>query len=138
MDPINGYVMIDQFNDEFSRDIEPTYSSGMKDNFYLQNLRKVREWKYDGARRYEIPALSPSDVADESWKDAAKYADFTGEAIYRDAPRFDGAYTGERLTDRTARNDISAVDVARDGEICISGSQRQRISRLIKQGIPVG
>lgn len=116
MDPINGYVMIDQFNDEFSRDIEPTYSSGMKDNFYLQNLRKVREWKYERARRYEIPALSPSDVADESWKDAAKYADFTGEAIYRDAPRFDGAYTGERLTDRTARNDISAVDVARDGE----------------------
>lgn len=116
MDPVNGYVMIDQFNDEYSRDLEPTYSSGMKDNFYLQNMRRIREWKYESPVQYQIPAASPASVDDRAWSDAATYLDFTGEAIQRNAHRFDGAYSGIYLTDDTARNDIASVDVARDGE----------------------
>ncbi len=116
MDSVNKYVMCDQFNAEYSRDIEPTYTAGMKDNFYLQNMRKLREWKCTPSRHYEIPLLSPTGVNDVAWEQAAVYTDFTGEAIERNAPRFDYTYGKEKvmLTDKTGRNDIETVRVARD------------------------
>ena len=118
LDSVHKYVMVDAFNDEFSRDIEPTYSGNMKDNFYLQTFRNIREYKYEDAVHYLYEDLTPdlNDPDSAVWERASVFRDFTGECIERNFLRHDGDYSGIYLTDTTNRNDIDTVSVARDGE----------------------
>jgi hypothetical protein len=111
----NGFLMCDTFNDEFSRDIEPTKTSGMKDTAYLLTIRNLRDFKYNAAKHYSYPELtfSMDDFDETLWAGASKFRDFTGEAVTRDYSGLDGkAY----YYDESNRNDIDTVYAARDSE----------------------
>lgn len=118
LDSVNRFVMVDAFNDEFSRDIEPTYSGNMKDNFYLQTFRNIRTYKYAEAKHYvyDDVTVSIDDAQSALWDNASVYRDFTGECIERNFLRHDGDYSGVYLTDNTNRNDVDSVRVMKDGE----------------------
>ncbi len=104
-------VFVDQFDEEFSRDIEPM-KGGHGDNYYWQLIANVRRLK--GAP--PLPAASaPRSIrvsgSFEQWREVSpEFLDHTGETIARD---YDGA-AGLHYTNRTGRNDLVALKVARD------------------------
>ena len=103
----------DQYNDEFSRDIEPT-KGALQDHYYYQLVNFVRQFK--GAR--PIPTPSASKTIDlsagyDQWKDVAPYyGAYIGNTEDRNAP----GYGDLVYTETSGRNDIIGAQVARDGE----------------------
>lgn len=106
---------VDQYNDEFSRDLEPTRTGALKDNSFLLAHKEIRDYKMTEAKHYVYETVSPSvaDPADPLWEKGSTYLDFTGEAIARNSYRMDGNFS---YTDNSNRNDIASVTVARDAE----------------------
>ena len=103
----------DQFNDEFSRDIEPTKGE-LKDHYYYQLVNLVR--KYKGVRPIPAPgAAATIDITKDNtqWNEVGPYyAAYIGGTEDRDT---EGA--GDvRYTEYSGRNDIIGARVARDGE----------------------
>ena len=103
----------DQFNDEFSRDIEPTKGE-LKDHYYYQLVNYVRQYK--GARPIPTPTLKATiDITKDNtqWNAVGPYyAAYIGGTEDRDA-------TGAgslRYTEYSGRNDIIGARVARDDE----------------------
>jgi hypothetical protein len=108
-----GTFFVDQFSQEFSRDIEPM-QGGHGDNYYYQMVDNVRRFK--GTR--ELPAVSPRpivlDGSFDDWKDVApEYRDTIGDPVHRDAEGYDKA---TRYTNNTGRNDLVAAKVSYDVE----------------------
>lgn len=103
----------DQYNDEFSRDIEPTRGA-LQDHYYYQLVNFARQYK--GARA--IPTPSANQTIDlnggyEQWKTVAPYyGAYIGNTDDRDA---DG-YGDLHYTETSGRNDIIGAQVARDAE----------------------
>ncbi len=111
--PDGPIVFVDQFDQEFSRDIEPM-KGGHGDNYYSQLVANVR--RYKGAP--PLPkASSPKtiDLAKDfaQWQDVQpEFADALGETIARN---YDGA-AGLHYTNNTGRNDFALLKVARDAK----------------------
>lgn len=105
--------MVDQYNDEFSRDIEPTRTGTLKDKAYIQTGMNVRNYAFEPAVHYNYPSVTVgvSDFEAENWSQASTFNDFVGEAISRNYPRFDGVVN---LEDYSNRNDIDEIKVLRD------------------------
>ena len=85
----------DEYNEEFSRDIEPM-KDGYRDAYYFQLMNFVRRWKglpqpAKGKRRY--PAMSPVDAGWDSVSPVFK--EMTGDCVPRNHPGYDacGIYT---------------------------------------------
>ncbi len=103
----------DQFNDEYSRDIEPT-KGALQDHYYYQLVNFVRQYK--GAR--PIPTPSAQKTIDlsagyDQWKDVAPYyGAYIGNTEDRNAP----GYGDLVYTETSGRNDIIGAQVARDGD----------------------
>ncbi len=103
----------DQFNDEYSRDIEPTRGD-LGDNYYYQLVNFVRQYKGANA----IPTPSKGTTIDmsagyEQWQTVEPYyAAYIGNTDDRDS---DG-YKGLHYSDYSGRNDIIGAQIARDGE----------------------
>lgn len=111
----NGtYYLVDTFNAEYSRDIEPSRSSGMKDYAYFQTVMNIHNDNYAPAVHYEYPIATPDVTTDDAvWASAPTYRDFTGEC----ADRHFKAMAGDTVyTDTTGRNDIDTVSVLHDGQ----------------------
>lgn len=109
-----GYIMVDTFNAEFSRDLEPTRTGTMQDNFYMQTVQNIRRYKFDPAPRYAYPDRT-IDIADPDagqWSGVPAYLDFTGECVTRNFIFYDGS----AAFDDSNRNDIARVQVASDRE----------------------
>lgn len=106
-------VFVDQFSQEYSRDIEPM-TGGHGDNYYWQLVANVRRFK--GVPR--PPAASAAKTIRMAgpfaqWSDVApEFRDHLGETLPRD---FDGS-AGLHYTNRTGRNDLATCKVARDAE----------------------
>ena len=100
----------DQCDEEFSRDLEMT-KGGYGDNFYLQNMRLTRKFKFDSQVKYAGEYASAS-LTNLNWENAREYLDFTEEAFARD---FDRADHKEKYTNNTNRNDIKATRMSHDG-----------------------
>jgi hypothetical protein len=109
------YWMVDTYNDEFSRDIEPSRTGGLKDKFYLQTGVNIRKFKYTEAEHYKYPSVSVdiADFAGAQWNDADTFASFTGKTVERDYPRCDYAVN---LEDFSNRNEVASVSVCRDSQ----------------------
>ncbi len=109
--PDGPIVFVDQFSEEFSRDIEPM-KGGHGDNYYLQLIANVR--RYKGAP--PLPKASPPKTIRltkdfDQWRDVGpEFTDAVGETIPRDCH---GA-AGLNYTNNTGRNDLTAFKVARD------------------------
>lgn len=112
--PVKGEsFFIDEYTQEYSRDIEPM-KGGHTDNYFYQMVANIR--RYKGAR--PLPAASaPKTIRIEGgfsqWDDVEpEYRDATGDTMHRDHMgwgRFD-------YRDATGRNNIIASKVARDEE----------------------
>lgn len=106
----DSWQMVDVYNYEFSRDIE-MMKGGYNDNYLLQLIKNVRDYKYEPFVKYKKSAynIDIKNGVSPLWKVIKGYADFTHDAINRD---FEGAVNGLRYTDNSARNDISIAKVA--------------------------
>lgn len=103
----------DQFNDEYSRDIEPS-KGDLGDNYYYQLVSFVR--RYKGTRA--VPAASGEKTIDitagkSQWKDVSpEYIAYVGNTFDRSCKGYGSTY----YTDTTGRNDIKSAKTARDSE----------------------
>ena len=111
--PGEPILFVDQYNEEFSRDIEPM-KGGHGDNYYWQLIANVR--RYKGA-----PALpkasAPKTISIQGdfkqWHDVLpEFADASGDA----APRAFAGTGGLAYTNNTGRNDFTLLKVARDAK----------------------
>lgn len=103
----------DEYNEEFSRDIEPT-KGDLADNYYYQMVSFIRKFK--GTRA--VPEASGEKTIDigasaSQWDDVSpRYIAYRGNTFDRDC---DG-YGSTHYTDTTGRNDIIYAKAARDKE----------------------
>ncbi len=111
--PGGPVVFVDQFNREYSRDIEPM-KGGHGDNYYYQLVANVR--RYKGVAPLPRASAARSIRIDgrmQQWADVSpEFTDDPGDTLPRD---FDGA-GGLHYRDKTGRNDLMAFKVARDSE----------------------
>ena len=109
------YYTVDTFNAEYSRDIEPSRSSGMKDYAYFQTVMNIHNDNFAPAVHYEYPATTPDITKDDTaaWESAPTYRDFTGECADRN---FKGMAGDLVYKDTTGRNDIDKISILRDTE----------------------
>ncbi len=109
----NNVFFVDVFNHEFSRDIE-MMKGGYNDNFYLQLVRNVRNFKFMKAIHYQYPhkTINIHKATKDTWKSVrATYLDYAGDAVPRD---FINAVGTDRYTDNSNRNDITQIKVVHD------------------------
>lgn len=103
---------VDQYNLEFSRDIEPM-KGGYGDAYYYQMVANIRRFK--GVRL--VPKASAAKtirITDGfgQWSDVKpEYLDDLGDITHRDYPGWGKA---ETYTNQTGRNDFDLMKVARD------------------------
>ncbi len=104
-------TFVDQFNEEFSRDIEPM-NGGHGDNYYYQFVAGIR--RYKGARAV-TPVQSRHISIDGDFSDWSgvqpEFRDAAGDAAPRE---FSGIGTSGVYTNKTGRNDIVAAKVSVD------------------------
>lgn len=109
--PDGPLVFVDQFDEEFSRDIEPM-KGGHGDNYYWQLVANVRRFKGAPA----VPVASPPKTIRleenfDQWRGVTpEFQDHTGET----APRDHDGVAGLHYNNNSGRNDIVAAKVARD------------------------
>jgi hypothetical protein len=106
-------TFVDQFDEQFSRDVEPM-RGGHGDNFYYQMI--------DGIRRYKgvppLPAVDPKpiriDGRFDDWQAVrTEFADDVGDVEHRNHP---GMGSVGPYADGTGRNDLAAAKVSWDHE----------------------
>ncbi len=103
----------DQFNDEFSRDLEPTKGE-LKDHYYYLLVNYVRKFK--GVNPIPEPGENRTmNLADgrAAWRNVEPYyAAYIGNTDDRDAK----GYGSLHYTETSGRNDIIGARIARDDE----------------------
>ncbi len=102
----------DTFNDEYSRDIEPS-KGDLKDHYYYQLVNFVRQYK--GANPIPTPSKKVTiDLGDiGAWKQVEPYyGAYIGNTDDRNAQ----GYGDLVYTETSGRNDIIGAQVARDDE----------------------
>jgi hypothetical protein len=111
--PDGPIEFVDQFDQEFSRDIEPM-KGGHGDNYYYQLAANVRRFKGTAPLPLAAEARSIAVELDFSqWKNVPQeYRDDIGDTADRD---HDGA-GGLHYVNRTGRNDLVILKVASDSE----------------------
>ncbi len=102
---------MDQFNQEFSRDIEPM-KGGHGDNYYYQMVANIR--RYKGAKA--IPPVEPRPIRIdghfEDWSAVQpEFRDTVGDPVRRDHESW---RTGERYVNKSGRNDIVCAKASYD------------------------
>lgn len=103
---------VDVYNQEFSRDIEPSADSLIRDNYYLLMTSNIR--KYRGVTRIPVPVVSKSI---DLQGDFSQWEDITPE--FRDEPG-DTYYTSATAQNAETRRrkavDITKAKVTKDEE----------------------
>ncbi len=104
-------TFVDEFDPEYSRDIEPM-RGGHGDNYYYQMIANIR--RYKGVR--PIPPIEPQPITIDGrfadWqKVRPEFRDTIGDPVHRDAP---GWGKQVRYVNHTGRNDIVAAKVSYD------------------------
>ena len=107
-----GTYFVDQYDHEFSRDLEPV-ADGFTDNYYYYMVDFIRRYK-----GIDWPAASSANdgiTIDGDFKDwsavKSEYADNTGDITHRN--HFGWGSVGQ-LVNKTGRNDIHVCKVATD------------------------
>lgn len=125
--PNEPVAFVDQYDQEFSRDIEPV--TGLHgDNYYYQMVANVR--RYKGAPA--LPSASPAksiklNGSFDQWKDVGPaFADHAFDTDHRDFGKGEMHYTNT-----SGRNDLTVLKVARDAaNIYFYAQTRQPITPL--------
>ena len=106
----NEVTFCDTTDEEFSRDIEMT-KEGYGDNFYLQNMRLTRQYKFNSSKVKYAGKYATEELDNIKWENAREYLDFTEEVFARD---FDRADHQDRYVNNTNRNDIKLTRISHD------------------------
>jgi hypothetical protein len=106
-------IFVDEFNQEFSRDIEPM-RGGHGDNYYYQLAANVR--RYKGV--HPLPPVAPRPVKIDGrfddWRTVSpEFRDDFGDTAHRNALGFG---THAAYVNKTGRNDIVAAKVSYDAK----------------------
>lgn len=105
-------MFVDQFNHEYSRDIEPM-TGGHTDNYYYQMVANIR--RYKGARKLKPASEKISIDIDgnfEDWNDVGpEFRDHVGDVEHRIEK---GWGNSGMYINKTGRNDLVTMKVARD------------------------
>ncbi len=120
----NGYHFMDQYNDEYSRDIEPSRGE-LKDHYYYQVVNNIRKYKgvsaIEKAGTAKTIVLNGSKTLESQWNNVtpyfAAYQDNIGDrdSAGRVSTITDGTTTSNvYYKDKSGRNDIVCSQVARD------------------------
>jgi len=102
----------DQADPEYSRDIEPTMTAGLKDNYYMQMVANIR--KYKGMNPVQKAGKEKSIKGWNNWEEVTPvYTDYKEDTEKRDHP---SAVINPHIqyTNTTGRNDFTILKVARD------------------------
>ncbi|MBE6676551.1 MAG: hypothetical protein E7594_06895 [Ruminococcaceae bacterium] len=106
-------ALVDQFDNEHSRDLEPTKGE-LKDHYYYQFVNFARQYK--GVNPIPEPSFAATidlGAGQAQWKDIAPYyeayANNTGD-------RKSSGYGNYKYTETSGRNDLIGAQVARDDE----------------------
>lgn len=105
---------VDQADPEYSRDIEPTYTAGLKDNYYMQLVSNIRKYKGMNAQPHAGKLKSIKHFND--WNEVKPvYFDYINDTEHREHP---GAESNPKKVyiNTTGRNDFYLMKVARDNE----------------------
>lgn len=108
----NQAHFVDQANAEYSRDIEPTWTAGLKDTYYLQMLSNIR--RYKGVDAINQLQQQSTILQQSDWAAAAPlYEDYTGDVIARNHP---GAQSEPQITytNSSGRNDLKTLKLIAD------------------------
>ena len=114
---VKGYMYVDQFNPEFSRDAEPMRlrdGVGFGDNYYYQMCDYIRKFKGIGktAEASGQKSIRLNDIS--TWDDVGpEYKDNIGDTALRNTVSYDSEY---RYVNGTGRNDIDCAKVSQDSE----------------------
>jgi hypothetical protein len=113
-DPLNpgDTWFIDEYNQEYSRDIEPM-KNGHTDNYYYQMVDGIR--RYKGVRQLPVPSSAKTITVDGEFSDWSgvepTYRDWVGDTAARNAAGWGAAGI---YTNTSGRNDFVLAKVARD------------------------
>ena len=100
----------DEASPEFSRDIEPTLTANLKDNYYMQLVDNIRRYKGIEANPPASPLMTIKKFKD--WDEVKpEYKDYAGDTHARNHP---GAQSDPdtTYTNYTGRNDFDLMKVA--------------------------
>jgi hypothetical protein len=105
----------DQASPEYSRDIEPSLTAGLKDHYYMQLVNNIRRYKGVEKTTASGPLLLPVTNLNDWDRMGAVYTDYTGDAQHRNHP---GAQSepATTYTNTTGRNDFHIMKVAHNKE----------------------
>jgi len=112
--PAGGYYFVDEYDEEFSRDLEPM-RGGHTDSYYFQTVAQNRLRK--GVR--PVPPASPPQTINLAggsgqWDTVAPtYYDPANDTVWRNFPAASPSQMGS-YTNNTGRNDLVQMKVARD------------------------
>ena len=104
-------ALVDQFDNEHSRDLEPTKGE-LKDHYYYQFVNFARQYK--GANSIPEPSLNATidlGAGQAQWKDVAPYY---GSYANNVGDRKSSGYGNLKYTETSGRNDLIGAQVARD------------------------
>ncbi|UJR26605.1 hypothetical protein I4U23_007925 [Adineta vaga] len=111
--PIGTTYFVDEFIEEYSRDIEPM-SGGHGDNYYYQLISYIRRFK--GMSKPDIisqPKTIQINTDFTQWNNVTpSYLDDLFDIPFRDHPRYGDQ--GGQLIDHSQRNDLDTMQIARD------------------------
>ena len=114
--PFNGVGVVsfvDQFNTEYSRDIEPMIG-GHEDAYYYQFIAYNRLFKGTRPLPKVVPQAIAVDASFDDWADVSpEFRDTIGDPANRDER---GWGKGTRYTNTTGRNDLVVAKVSYDAE----------------------
>ena len=102
----------DQASPEYSRDIEPTFTAGLDDHYYMQLVSNIR--RYKGVSPLPVLSAKKTIRTFDDWDEVEpEYSDYTGDVQHRNHP---SAQSGPLVTNvnNTGRNDFKWMKVARD------------------------
>ncbi|MHB8338786.1 MAG: T9SS type A sorting domain-containing protein [Ignavibacteriaceae bacterium] len=112
LSPANPYYFVDEFNEEFNRDIEPM-KGGYTDDYYYQFVSNVR--KYKGVNPQQAATLPETIAMHGNFSDWSTvkpvYYDAAGDVAHRNYPNVDSSAI---YVNDTGRNDIIESRVAYD------------------------
>ena len=103
---------VDQASPEYSRDIEPSLTGSLKDNYYMQLVSNVR--KYKGVEASTALSASTTISSMANWTSVTpNYSDYTGDVQARNSTGGPSS-PAVTYTNTTGRNDFQSLKVARD------------------------
>ncbi len=104
-------VFVDQFNQEFSRDIEPM-TGGHGDNYYYQLVDNIRRYKGVRPLPHVVPVPIRMDGTFAAWRQVPlEFRNAISAPVHRDNAGF---AQGLRYANTTGRNNIAASKVSFD------------------------